>query len=70
MATSAITGAEGKPIEPLVNRKAWKSLRAHYENIRGLHLRKLFADNPKRGEQMTTEGVGLVLDYSKNRINA
>ncbi len=70
MATSAITGAEGQPIEPLVNRKAWKSLRAHYENIRGLHLRKLFADNPKRAEQMTTEGVGLVLDYSKNRINA
>src|SRR6202035_5151202 len=35
---------------------------------RGLHLRKLFADDPKRGERMTAEAVGLFLDYSKNRI--
>src|SRR6202035_2020345 len=36
--------------------------------IRGLHLRKLFADDPNRGERMTAEAVGLFLDYSKNRI--
>ncbi len=33
-----------------------------------MHLRKLFADDPKRGERMTAEAVGLFLDYSKNRI--
>ncbi len=37
-------------------------------SVRELHLRKLFADDPKRGERMTAEAVGLYLDYSKNRI--
>ena len=55
-------------IAPLTDRKAWKALGAHYQNIRDLHLRKLFADDPKRGERMTAEAVGLYLDYSKNRI--
>jgi glucose-6-phosphate isomerase len=69
MATSVVTGAKGGGgVEPLVQRKAWKSLRTHYENVRGLHLRKLFADDPQRAEKMTTEAAGLVLDYSKNRI--
>jgi glucose-6-phosphate isomerase len=55
-------------ITPLTERKAWKALEAHHKNIRELHLRKLFADDPKRGERMTAEAVGLYLDYSKNRI--
>ena len=37
--------------------------------MRGLHLRKLFADDPARGERMTAEAAGVYLDYSKNRIN-
>jgi glucose-6-phosphate isomerase len=57
-----------KEIAPLTERQAWKALEAHYENVRELHLRKLFADDPKRGERMTAEAVGLYLDYSKNRI--
>jgi glucose-6-phosphate isomerase len=56
-------------IAPLTERKAWKALEAHHKNVRDLHLRKLFADDPKRGERMTAEAVGLFLDYSKNRIN-
>jgi len=55
-------------IAPLTERQAWKGLAAHYRNIRDLHLRKLFADDPKRGERMTVEALGLYLDYSKNRI--
>jgi glucose-6-phosphate isomerase len=47
---------------------AWKALESHQQKIRELHLRKLFADDPKRGERMTSEAVGLYLDYSKNRI--
>src|SRR6266850_648437 len=57
-----------KQIAPLAERQAWKALEAHYNNVRELHLRKLFADDPKRGERMTAEAVGLYLDYSKNRI--
>jgi glucose-6-phosphate isomerase len=47
---------------------AWKALEAHYPKVRELHLRKLFADDPKRGERMAVEGVGIYLDYSKHRI--
>jgi glucose-6-phosphate isomerase len=55
-------------IAPLAERKAWKALEAHHKNVRDLHLRKLFADDPRRGERMTAEAVGLYLDYSKNRV--
>jgi glucose-6-phosphate isomerase len=57
-----------KEIAPLTERQAWKALEAHYKNVRELHLRKLFAADPTRGERMTAEAVGLYLDYSKNRI--
>jgi glucose-6-phosphate isomerase len=55
-------------IAPLVERQAWKDLAAHYQEVRDVHLRKLFADDSKRGERMTAEAAGLFLDYSKNRI--
>src|SRR5947208_4586558 len=57
-----------KQIAPLTERQAWNALAAHHQNVRELHLRKLFADDPKRGERMTAEAVGLYLDYSKNRV--
>jgi glucose-6-phosphate isomerase len=49
-------------------RQAWNALAAHHAKVRELHLRRFFADDPKRGERMTLEAVGLYLDYSKNRI--
>src|SRR5215510_6826489 len=52
----------------LTARPAWKALAAHHQQVRGLHLRHLFADDPTRGERMTVEALGLYLDYSKNRI--
>lgn len=48
---------------------AWKALQTHLPKIRDVHLRKLFADDPKRGERLVAEGAGITLDYSKNRIN-
>jgi glucose-6-phosphate isomerase len=54
--------------QPLTERKAWKALANHFNKSRTLHLRDLFAEDPKRGERMTLEAVGLYLDYSKNRI--
>src|SRR6266545_44460 len=53
---------------PLTARPAWKALEAHHDKVRELYLRKLFADDPERGERMTAEAVGIHLDYSKNRI--
>src|SRR6201996_9542880 len=53
---------------PLRERKAWQALERHYAEISGTHLRDLFAADPTRGERLTAEGVGIYLDYSKNRI--
>jgi glucose-6-phosphate isomerase len=47
---------------------AWKALAFHYKTASKLHLRQLFADDPKRGQRMAVEAVGLYLDYSKNRV--
>ena len=47
---------------------AWKALEVHYTKVRDLHLRKLFADDPKRGERMTAEAAGVYFDYSKHRV--
>jgi glucose-6-phosphate isomerase len=54
--------------QPLRQRPAWKSLERHFEAIRDRHLRQLFADDPKRGERLSLEAVGIFLDYSKNRV--
>ena len=56
------------PTIKLTQPQAWNALAAHHQSVRELHLRQLFADDPKRGERMTAEAVGLYLDYSKNRI--
>src|SRR6266704_3423377 len=54
--------------QPLTERRAWKALGNHFSKAQKLHLRELFAADPKRCERMTAEAVGLYLDYSKNRI--
>ena len=53
---------------PLTRRPAWKALKAHFKKIEPLHLRQLFAADPKRGQRLTAEAAGLFLDYSKNRV--
>jgi len=55
-------------IQPLTRRKAWNALVTHYKKLQKLPLRKLFANDPKRGERLTAEAAGLFLDYSKNRV--
>ena len=36
----------------LTNRQSWKALGTHYEIIRNVHLRTLFAGDPQRGERL------------------
>ena len=55
-------------VPPLAERQAWKALRRHAEEMRSVHLRTLFADDPRRGERYAAEAAGLYLDYSKHRI--
>ncbi len=57
-------------IKSLTGRPAWKALEAHFDKVRDLHLRKLFADDRERGDRFGIEDVGLYLDYSKNRITS
>jgi glucose-6-phosphate isomerase len=52
----------------LRKRRAWSSLVSHYQTIKNLHLRQLFADDPERGKRFAAEAAGVYLDYSKNRI--
>ncbi|MFZ3215017.1 MAG: glucose-6-phosphate isomerase [Candidatus Acidiferrales bacterium] len=68
MAARAASVAKGKAVPPLTKLKAWKALGVHYKKVGKLHLRKLFADDPKRGERLTLEAAGIFLDYSKNRV--
>jgi glucose-6-phosphate isomerase len=60
---------EAKPAtQPAVGSLVWKALESHYKRIRKVDLRKLFADDPARGERLTVSAAGVELDYSKNRI--
>ncbi len=61
-------GAEPVNPRPTNERPAWKALEDHHKKVRESHLRDLFSADPKRGERMTAEAVGLFLDYSKSRI--
>ena len=46
----------------------WQALRAHLEALDGVHLRDLFDRDPGRGQRLSAEAHGLLLDYSKNRL--
>ena len=62
------TKGEAKAATPLTKLKAWKALGAHYKKVQKLHLKRLFADDPKRGLRLSVDAVGIFLDYSKNRV--
>ncbi|MFW6149539.1 MAG: glucose-6-phosphate isomerase [Atribacterota bacterium] len=47
---------------------SWKLLKDHYQKIKNFHLRKFFSEDPKRGERMVIEDLGIYFDYSKHRI--
>ncbi|HET9313235.1 MAG TPA: glucose-6-phosphate isomerase [Nitrospira sp.] len=52
----------------LPRRQTWKALQTHYKSMQSMHLRTLFTEDSQRGGRMTMEAVGVLLDYSKNRI--
>ena len=63
-----MTTPEPAAMPPLTSRPAWKALVAHHAGIRDVPLRQLFADDPRRGERLAIDSVGVYLDYSKNRV--
>jgi glucose-6-phosphate isomerase len=48
---------------------AWRALAQHRDALRGPDLRRLFADDPQRGERFSCEAAGWYLDYSKNPVD-
>lgn len=47
----------------------WQALKAHYESTKNDHMRDMFAQDEKRFETFSTSAAGILLDYSKNRID-
>ncbi|MEA2973202.1 MAG: glucose-6-phosphate isomerase [Actinomycetota bacterium] len=46
----------------------WAALVDHHRDLADVHLRRLFADDPARGQRMVVDAGDLHLDYSKNRV--
>ena len=67
--TSEPASIQSVNVPPLRKRPAWALLEKHYQKLKGVHLRQLFADDNGRGERLAVEAAGVYLDYSKNRIS-
>ncbi len=51
----------------LTETASWNALHQHKEQIP--HMRQLFADDQQRFDKMSLKSCGLLLDYSKNRLD-
>jgi glucose-6-phosphate isomerase len=65
-----VTTRSSAPPSALTALPAWQALATHADQVRDVHLRSLFDNDPSRGERFAVEAAGLYLDYSKNRITA
>ncbi|MBF0299865.1 MAG: glucose-6-phosphate isomerase [Oligoflexia bacterium] len=52
----------------LLNKNEWKRLESHYEQMKSMHLREIFAENKLRAEEFSLQKLNLFLDYSKNIV--
>ncbi len=52
----------------LTNSPAWTALQKHYQELHSLHMRDLFAQDPRRFERFSLRFGDILFDYSKNRI--
>lgn len=51
-----------------IETKAWEALIAHYDQLKDIHIKQLFTENPNRFAQFSASFEDILLDYSKNRI--
>jgi len=68
MASRSKSKTKAAATKPLAKRKAWAALKAHHKKIQGTNLKKLFAEDAKRGDRFVVEAAGMYLNYSKNLI--
>ncbi len=52
----------------LTTSPAWTALQKHYQEIHDVHMRDLFAQDPRRFERFSQRFGDILFDYSKNRI--
>src|SRR5690348_9824673 len=68
-----MTTAPARPAEStttLTELPEWRALEAHAGDMRSVHLRSLFAEDPSRGAQFVVEAAGVYVDYSKHRVTS
>lgn len=53
----------------LTDAAAFHALSSHYAEAKNWQMRTLFSGQPDRFDRFSTEAAGLLLDYSKNRLN-
>lgn len=46
----------------------WKALNEHFEQIKDVHMRDLFAADDKRFDKMSLQFEDILFDFSKNRV--
>lgn len=56
-------------MQKLTERASWKALEAHFEKIKDVHMRDLFAQDKQRFKKFSTQMDDILLDFSKNRID-
>jgi glucose-6-phosphate isomerase len=61
-------GQRKNKMSALIQSPAWQALKTHYEEIKDLHLRNLFEQDPQRFEKFSLTLNDILLDYSKNRV--
>src|SRR5262249_19580663 len=54
----------------LTESPAWQALAKHHETMRDVHVRTLFAEDPKRFDAFHARLDDILVDYSKHRVNA
>ena len=47
---------------------AWKALKAHYKEVKDVHMSELFKKDKNRFTKFSTKSGDILFDYSKNRI--
>ena len=48
--------------------KAWQNLKEHFEDVKDVHMKDLFAQDKERADKMTIKWDDFYVDFSKNRI--
>ena len=51
-------------------RPIWAKLQQHYAEIKDLHMRDMFDEDPQRFDRFSLKLNDILFDYSKNRINS